>query len=318
MKNTLFQNPNEENNNYETTLNDLISTKNELAKTTYNLNQREKDYNKLMHQFQTVEPKLREVSETNEKLRKELNLQIQENKNLKNDNNKLQGKVELNEKYKNDFCSIKGNIESLYKNKIEREIQENYEYKVKQKEIEIKNLENKYKICEKEKNSLKYELDKLKNEKEKEIYNLTNKYENEKNILNKKIEEMICKAADNLPAVFFLFQLWGTGRKPRSMYTLHASQAHVSDEINARSYPTSLRIRMTCVISGLERPHPWLCFSMAIQCTRASLSSFRCTSNQALPVATFLPAAFSTKHIRFERSSGREAKYMFHACIPSK
>ena len=198
MKNTIFQIQNEENNNYETTLNDLISTKNELAKTTYNLNQREKDYNKLLHQFQAAEPKLRKVSETNEKLRNELGLQVQENKKLKNDNDELQRKVEsLNEKYKKDFCSIKGNIESLYKNKIEREIQENFEYKVKQKEIEIKNLENKYETCEKEKNSLKYELNELKNEKEKEIYNLTNKYENENNILNKKIEEMIEKNNKN-------------------------------------------------------------------------------------------------------------------------
>ena len=152
MNNTLFQMPNEENNFYRKTLDDFISTKNELTKTKFILNQKEMDYKKLLLTLQNMEIKFKNLSQEKEKINNILNEKLEENKNLENKIIILKQQNEsFNEKYKKEFefNSIKNNVEDLYKSKIKDEVEKTYNEKQKQKDLEINDLNDKLKESKK-------------------------------------------------------------------------------------------------------------------------------------------------------------------------
>ena len=146
MNNTLFQMPNEENNFYRKTLDDFISTKNELTKTKFILSQKEMDYKKVLLTLQNMEIKFKNLSQEKKKINNILNEKLEENKNLENEIIILKKQNEsFNEKYKKEFefNSIKNNVEDLYKSKIKDEVEKTYYEKQKQKDIEINDLNDK-------------------------------------------------------------------------------------------------------------------------------------------------------------------------------
>ena len=151
MSNTLFANPNDQIDNYKKTLDDLISTKKELALTSNDLNAKIKEYDNLLKKTYTIQPLVDKLTKENDNLKRELFQKIQENEFLQKENKNFNEEIEkMKEEYENNFNSIKDKIETTYKNRIKDEIENNCNLLLKEKKLELFQLQEKMSISEKE------------------------------------------------------------------------------------------------------------------------------------------------------------------------
>ena len=195
MSNTLFANPNDQIDNYKKTLDDLISTKKELALTSNDLNAKIKEYDNLLKKTYTIQPLVDKLTKENDNLKRELFQKIQENEFLQKENKNFNEEIEkMKEEYENNFNSLKDKIETTYKNRIKDEIENNCNLLLKEKKLELFQLQEKMSISEKEN---KRQMDLFEKEKKNEIDDLIRKHDIEKDILNQKILEMSEKFKKN-------------------------------------------------------------------------------------------------------------------------
>ena len=195
MSNTLFANPNDQIDNYKKTLDDLISTKKELALTSNDLNAKIKEYDNLLKKTYTIQPLVDKLTKENDNLKRELFQKIQENEFLQKENKNFNEEIEkMKEEYENNFNSIKDKIETTYKNRIKDEIENNCNLLLKEKKLELFQLQEKMSISEKEN---KRQMDLFEKEKKNELDDLIRKHDIEKDILNQKILEMSEKFKKN-------------------------------------------------------------------------------------------------------------------------
>ena len=195
MSNTLFANPNDQIDNYKKTLDDLISTKKELVLTSNDLNAKIKEYDNLLKKTYTIQPLVDKLTKENDNLKRELFQKIQENEFLQKENKNFNEEIEkMKEEYENNFNSIKDKIETTYKNRIKDEIENNCNLLLKEKKLELFQLQEKMSISEKEN---KRQMDLFEKEKKNEIDDLIRKHDIEKDILNQKILEMSEKFKKN-------------------------------------------------------------------------------------------------------------------------
>ena len=88
MSNTIFQMPNNSINNYEKTLDDLLSTKKQLSQTSALLEEKEKIKNNLLNTLEKFKNENNKLTKENEKLKKNISLLEEEKNKIENKLNK--------------------------------------------------------------------------------------------------------------------------------------------------------------------------------------------------------------------------------------
>lgn len=182
-----------EPNSYKETLDQLL----EFKKLAYHL---EKEVNKKENERQRFIQLYNDLKYLHQKV------QNQNNDYREQMNKLLQEKIEIENKYKNENKILKENLENqkehyenilninnqfeerILKNKIESEVENRYNEKLQEKDIEIQNLNERINNLMKENVHLDTEYNEYKNQTKSEIERLNEKYDNDMNDMINKFE----------------------------------------------------------------------------------------------------------------------------------
>ncbi len=182
-----------EPSNYQETLDQLLEFKKLVFKLENELNKKENEKNEYMKLHRELKEFNQKILNQNNINKEEINKLLEEKQRIenqyKNENKILKENLENQKEHYENILNINNQFEErILKNKIESEVENRYNEKLQEKDIEIQNLNERINNLMKENVHLDTEYNEYKNQTKNEIERLNEKYDNDMNDMINKFE----------------------------------------------------------------------------------------------------------------------------------